>query len=382
MVKERGPADCSLFTTFRRQLGNTNLVNTDRSTRVMASSRISPISKNASVDTIPNYGVNRFVSRFVDPPVVAPEEAMSATSNGQLAFDAAGNLFIADRVNSRVRRVDAVTGAVTTFVGTGGEIDSALSEPRGLAFDAAGNLFISESTGHRVRRVDAVTRAITTFAGTGTSGNGGDGGLATAATIAGPWGLAFDTVGNLFIATPGGNRVRRVDAVMGIISRFAGVGAPINGGDGGLAINAAIHAPYGLAFDDSGNLFITAVAGIRRVNSGGIITTVTGTTGTGQIMNVAYRPGGFLYWSRFYASSPFVYNVFKINLATNLVETVAGTGVNGTLGDGGPATAAQLNDPAGVAFDSAGNLFIGSNASGQVRRVDAISGIITTVPGT
>jgi hypothetical protein len=135
----------------------------------------------------------------------------------------------------------------------------------------------------------------------------------------------------LFIGTIGGNRIRRVDALNNKIST--------------LSLNGA-------------------------------------TTNAGRPYSIVSRPSGFLFWASNSGGVATGYKVFKVNLATNVAEVVAGIGTNGSAGDGGPATAAQLNNPAGLAFDSAGNMFIGSSSSTEVRRVDAITGIITTVPGT
>jgi sugar lactone lactonase YvrE len=261
----------------------------------------------------------------------------------KVAVDALGNLFIADELNQRVRRVDATTRIITTVAGggVGGDggpaTSAALVYPGAVALDSVGNLFIVEGDGgvERVRRVDAKTSVITTVAGNGIQGFTGDGGPATNAELASPRGIAVDAVGNLFIADSGNFRIRRVDATTGTITTVAGNGTPASGGDGGLAIAAGMN-PYDVAIDSLGNLFI-ADAGTARVR--------------------------------------------RVDSTTGLITTVAGNGIQGFSGDGGPSTNAQMNELIGVALDAVGNLFIADLGNGRIRRVNAATGVITTVVG-
>src|SRR5207253_2565847 len=181
-----------------------------------------------------------------------------------VAVDAAGNLFIADAANNRIRRVAASTGIITTFAGTGGTgffgdggpaTSAQLWNPTGVAVDAAGNLFIADAANNRIRRVAAGTGTITTVAGTGDAGFGGDGGPATSAQLWTPTGVAVDAAGNVFIADGANNRVRQVAAGSGIITTVAGSGGS-SVGDGGLATNAQLLTPTGVAVDAARNLFI------------------------------------------------------------------------------------------------------------------------------
>src|SRR5262249_55448296 len=158
------------------------------------------------------------------------------------------------------------TGIITTVVGNGtasfgGDggpaIGAGLNTPRAIALDGAGNLFISDTSNNRVRKVDAGTGIITTVAGNGNGDFGGDGGPAVNASLSFPIGIALDISGNLFIADPGNNRVRRVDVKTGFISTFAGNGRSSFTGDGGPAVNAGLNTPTSLAIDSSGNLFIS-----------------------------------------------------------------------------------------------------------------------------
>jgi sugar lactone lactonase YvrE len=237
-----------------------------------------------------------------------------------VAIDAAGNLFLDDSWNQCIRRIGP-DGIITTvagvgrkegFSGDGGPATQALlAYPHGLVFDAAGNLYFSDSGNQRVRRVDR-SGIITTVAGRGHPADGrGDQGLATDAHFSIPFSVALDPAGNLYVIDFADNRVRRVSAD-GKIATVAGGGNPSRGvGDGGLATEARLEGPTRAIVDPGGNLFITEQYGerIRKVSPAGIIT------------------------------------------------TVAGTGQVGYTGDGGPATAARLNSPAGLCLDRAGNLY-------------------------
>jgi YVTN family beta-propeller protein len=222
------------------------------------------------------------------------------------------------------------------FAGDNGPANTAeLNDPYGVAADAAGNLFIADLYNHRLRRVDATTHTITTLAGVGTSGYSGDGGQASSAELNQPLGVALDGAGNLYIADADNDVVREIDALTGIITTVAGNGFAGFSGDGGPATNAQLFFPFRVTVDGSGNLFITDSSGaIRRVDA-----------------------------------------------ATRLITTVAGNGTAGFSGDDGPATAAQLGEPRGVALDAVGNLYIADYTNTRIREVAAATGIITTVAG-
>jgi NHL repeat-containing protein len=280
-----------------------------------------------------------------------------------IVTDAAGNLFFGDGGNHRVRKVSP-DGTITTYAGTGvrgfsgdgGPATQArLGDGLWLALDGAGNLYLSDGTYQRVRKVSP-DGIITTVAGSGPTDSdlpgafSGDGGPATEARLYYPTGLAVDATGNLFIADAGNHRVRKVSPD-GTISTVAGSGpiGPDKGyaaGDGGPALAATLRGPCCLAVDGAGNLFLTDVdiAG-------------TGAPYTGPKSRVR-----------------------KVS-TDGMITTVAGNGVRGFSGDGGPAVEAGLDDPFGVAVDSAGNLFISDVNNHRVRKVDA-NGIITTVAGT
>ena len=197
-----------------------------------------------------------------------------------LAIDNKGDLFIADVNHQRIRFVDAPSGLIRTvagngtsgFTGDGGQATNAsLSFPVDVAADAAGNLFISDQGNLRVRRVDATGQVITTFAGAGASGFSGDGGAATNASFNNSrYGLALDGANNLLIADQSNQRVRRVEALTGLITTIAGNGTQSFSGDGGQATNATLSSPVGLAVDEAGNIFIADAGNhrIRRVDVG------------------------------------------------------------------------------------------------------------------
>ena len=216
--------------------------------------------------------------------------AISATLNNPegVTVDASGNLFIDDTLNQRIRRVDFATGFITTvagngtygFSGDGGPATNAsLKNPRGGAVDAEGNLFIADRLNHRIRKVDATTGIITTVAGNGTFGFSGDGGPATTASLNLPRAVIVDASGNFFIADARNNRIRKVDATTGFITTVAGNGTSGFSGDGGPATSASLSFPADVAIDALANLFIADAFNhrIRRVDAcTGTITTVAG----------------------------------------------------------------------------------------------------------
>ena len=190
-----------------------------------------------------------------------------------VALDTLGRLYIAteeDSFNDRIRRVDPATGNVTAVAGGGETLGdggpataASLARPRGVVVDAMGNVFIADTGHHSIRRVDASTGVITTVAGTGTSGFSGDGGPATNARLADPSGVAVDASGNIFVSDTGNGRVRRVDGRSGAITTVAGGGTG-GLGDGGPADQATLAGPGGLSLDAASNLFV-ADAGNSRV---------------------------------------------------------------------------------------------------------------------
>ncbi|HEY6343299.1 MAG TPA: protease pro-enzyme activation domain-containing protein [Bryobacteraceae bacterium] len=308
-----------------------------------------------------------------------------------LAVDSSGNLYISDISNSIVRKVAA--GIITTVVGSGsfgysgdgGSATSAeLDGPYGIALDASGNLYIADRFNYRVRMV-STGGVITTVAGNGKCCYGGDGGPATSAELDSPSGVAVDASGDLYIADTFNDRIRKVNAA-GIITTGAGYQTYGFSGDGGAATGARLWYPEGVAVDASGNLYIadSGNARIRSVNSSGVITTwVGGATNDGGlgVFGLLNQPSGVV---RDSAGNTYIADTnnhrVRMVAANGTIATVAGTGVSGFAGDGGAATSAQLNLPNGLALDSAGNLYIADTNNSRVRKVDG-SGNITTVAG-
>lgn len=203
-----------------------------------------------------------------------PATAANLNNPQGITVDAAGNLYIADTNNNKIRKV-STSGIISTVAGNGtasnigdGGLATAagLSSPFAVAFDAAGNMYIPDSGNNRIRVVNASTQIITTFAGNGTVGATGDGGPATQAEFYSPSGLAFDPAGNLYIADTQNNRIRKVSAISGTISTFAGNGKEPYSGDGASAYNAQIFGPFGLTFSPNGNLLL-ADSGNNRIRS-------------------------------------------------------------------------------------------------------------------
>ncbi|MEU1028303.1 RICIN domain-containing protein [Streptomyces mirabilis] len=304
-----------------------------------------------------------------------------------LAMDSTGTLYFSDHNNHRVRKV-TTDGRIRTVAGTGtpgsgddqGPAPSAqLDTPREVAVDRAGNLYIADSENHRIRKV-TVDGQIGTVAGTGTAGFSGDDGLAVAAELNCPYGVAVDNTGNLYIADTDNHRVRQVTPD-GQIRTVAGTGTPGYSGDGGSAATTQLNSPYGVAVDGAGNLYITDAENhrVRRVAADGMISTVAGTgidgfSGDGgpaasaQLdfpLGVAADTSGTLYIAD--------HNNHRVRRVAEdgTISTVAGTGADGFGGDGGPATSAQLNYPFGLAVDCVGALYIADYVNNRIRKVAA-----------
>lgn len=254
-----------------------------------------------------------------------------------LAFDSYGNYYISDCSNHVIRKVTPA-GVISTVVGThvagysgdGGPATAAqINRPIKVIFDAADNMYIGELYGNRVRKVTS-GGIISTVAGGGT---GGDGGPATAASLNGPCCMAFDALGNFYIGEYYSNKIRKVNT-SGIISTYAGTGVAGYSGDGGPATNAKLNGLFDIAIDPEGNLYIADAANnrVRMVSTLGIM------------------------------------------------STFSGNGTAAFSGDGGPASAAKVNNPAGLEIDPAGNIYIADQGNRRVRKVTT-AGIISTIAG-
>ena len=303
-----------------------------------------------------------------------------------VATDAEGNYWVADYGQRKVWKVAgsgsewiAGDGGLRASGDGGSGTNATLYGPRAMLYDAAGNLYIADTANHRVRRLRPDGR-IERVAGSGQAGFSGDGGLALAAQLHEPAGLAFDLAGNLYSADAGNNRERRVRVGDGAIETVAGSEQAGFAGDGGPALAAQLHEPAGLAFDLAGNLYIADAGNnrVRRVGLDGRIQTVIGSdtgmlTGNGLALqtrlirpfDIAFDGDGQLYVSDMGA-----HRVFRWG-ADLLLRVVAGSGLQGSAADGGRAANMALNRPAGIEPDGAGGVYIADAGSGRVLHVDA-----------
>jgi sugar lactone lactonase YvrE len=309
-----------------------------------------------------------------------------------MAVDSEGNLFFVDEGNYRIRKI-TTAGIISTIAGNGisgnsgdgGPATEAQIYPYAIAVDRLGNLFIAEKYNHRIRKVD-VAGVISTVAGIGTSGFSGDGGLATAAKLNYPSGVAIDYAGNIIISDTYNNRIRKIAA--GIISTIAGNGISGFSGDEGPATEAMLNNPEDLTVDSADNIYIADVLNsrIRKVTFN-IMSTVGGNgqsgfsndggsstqAALGYPIDMSIDSAGDLYIVD--------YDNDRIRrISNNIINTVAGNGSSGFSGDGGAATEALLNQAWGIAVDFAGNVYIADTGNCRIRKV-ANDGVITTIAG-
>jgi sugar lactone lactonase YvrE len=347
-----------------------------------------------------------------------------------VAVDSAGDIFMADTNSCLIRKVSASTGLISTVAGTipdltgllhcgysgdGGPATNAkLGFANGLALDSSENILVADTTNCAVRKISASTGVITTAAGTGTCGYSGDGGPATSAQMGEPYGVSVDRSGNLFITDITNCLIRKVSSSNAQISTVAGdssLGCGYSGDDSSAA-SAQLNQPYGIAVDSSGDIFLADYKNsvIRKVSAAsGSISTFAGVAvpdpnHMGQMIGFdGYSGDGFLATDAelgFLNDTPYGANLFtdrfgnvfiadtannavrEISAFTGIITTVAGNGIAGYSGDGGPATSAELFYPRDVAVDSSGNIFIMDSFNCVIRKVTASTGIISTVAGT
>jgi sugar lactone lactonase YvrE len=328
------------------------------------------------------------------PPSGIQATAASLALPAQIAYDSAGNLYIADMNNHIVRKMN-LAGIVTTVAGTGeqgfsgdgGAATSALLDsPAGVAVDAAGNIYIADTHNHRIREVSGGT--ITTIAGTGAAGISGDGGSALSAAFNNPTALAMDLNGNLYIADTDNHRIRKITA--STISTVAGSGEQFFSGDNAAATGAGLDSPNGVAVDVAGNIYIgdTRNQRIRVVNTSGIISTLAGNgsksyagDGGAAIGASLARPRGLSVDAQgniYVADSD--NNSIRLIANTGTITTVAGNGSQGFAGDGGAATNATLDTPRAPAVQAPGVFALSDTNNNLVRAVGS-NGIINTITG-
>ena len=298
--------------------------------------------------------------------------------------------------------MDARTAVITTvalngFANLSGDgalaVNAGLSAPASVVVDASDDFIIADFADNCVREVNAQSGIITIIAGSGVAGYSGDGGSATIAQLNTPSGVYLDQQGNVYIADSSNDVIRRVDAQTNFITTVAGTGTAGYAGDGGLATSAQLNYPTDLAVDAAGDIFIADYQNqcVREVNArSGTITTVAGngiagysgdgggatTAELNYPAGIALGPTGDLFIAD-YANN----RIRRASLQSGTITTVAGNGTGGYSGDGGAATNAELNMPSGVFVDQAGDIFIADSANNLVRRVDAGTGVIATVAG-
>jgi sugar lactone lactonase YvrE len=290
--------------------------------------RVCKIDPAGNMTTIAGDGVSNFSGDG------GPAKAAQFSAPSAVAVDAAGNIYIADQFNQRVRKIDlsgnintVVGGDVAQATGTGEAATSIfLSQPVDLAFNPAGDLLICDRGNSQVFRLNIAAGTLHLVAGNATFGFSGDGGPATAASFNVPFSIAVDAQGNVFIADVDNGRVRRVDAATGIVNTVAGTGDGGFSGDGGLATAATLDFPATVALNSAGDLFIMDGNNVR---------------------------------------------IRRVDNATQTISSVVGNGVKGFYGDGGPALKASFLFPKSMKFDAAGNLVILDTFNNRVRRVSA-----------
>jgi sugar lactone lactonase YvrE len=306
-----------------------------------------------------------------------------------VVVDKEGNLYIADTYNHRVRKVNT-QGIITTVAGDGNEgyggdggpaIAAKFNNPEGLAIDSKGNLYIADRDNHRIRKVD--TRGIvTTVAGNGNEGYSGDEGFAVAAKLNDPTGIAIDNTGNVYIADMDNHRIRKIDSD-GVITTVVGNGNARYSGDGELATVAELNSPHDVTIDKEGNFYITDTRNhrIRKVNVNSIITTIAGNGNEGYsgdegpaIAAKLNDPESIVVDSKgnLYIADMDNHRIRQINNTLGVIRTVAGDGHEG-YSEGDSAITSALNDPEGIGIDGKDNLYIADTQNHRIRKL-AITG--------
>ncbi|UCG21992.1 MAG: hypothetical protein JSU80_05300 [Deltaproteobacteria bacterium] len=319
--------------------------------------------------------------------------------------DSSQNIYVADTDNNVIRKVDTTTGIIGTIAGDGtsgysGDDGPAtlaqLHKPNSIAVDAFGNFYLADTDNNVIRKVDGTTSIITTVAGNGSGNYSGDGDQAVLASLNKPRSVWVDEIGNLLIADTDNHRIRKVSVTTKDITTAAGNGSEGYSGDYGLAINASLKKPHGVCVYESPAptyLYIADPSNyrIRKVDlKEGFLTSAAGTIWSGYngdnilatLARLNYPFGLHLDASgNLYIADTYNHRIRKVNAKTGIITTVAGTGSKGFTGDGGPATSARLRYPFSVYVDSAGNIYIADTYNYRIRKVDGQTQIITTVVG-
>ena len=352
--------------------------------------RIRKLSPNGTITTIAGNGI----AGFSGDGVPALESSLNFPAG--LAFDK-GNLYVADRNNHRIRKID-LKGIISTVAGTGIPeccndnglaVEAHLHFPSDIDVDTEGNLYISDRSNNRIRKVNP-DGIITTIAGLGKPGYGGDFGPADKALLKYPFGISHDNKGNFYIADRGNNRVRKIDQ-RGIITTIAGDGTHSFGGDYGPANQSSLAFPTDVIVDSLGMVYIADRNNnrVRKIDRLGVITTLMGLSqtefnGDNEIAaeTTLHLPFALALngEDRLLVVDRNHFRVREVRLQSNQVETIAGNGTFLFRGDGGPGGGATLDAPSGIALDSKGNVLFADRLHQRIRRVGS-NGIIETVIG-
>jgi hypothetical protein len=357
---------------------------------------VKKLSANPSWGGLPSPGKNVGPGSFWIAPPDTLDETGAPLPAGRKRVIATGVVGGA----TRQVQVQVSAGGISTYAGTGvngytGDggpaISARVKNPEGVTVADNGDLYFTDTDNHVIRKVAAATGIITTVAGNGSPGSIGDGGAATAARLSFPEDLALAANGDIYIGDTGNHKLRRVSAATGIITTVAGTGAPGSSGDGGAATAAKLNSPRGIALAANGDIYIGDRGNhkIRKVTAAtGVIATIAGTgtagyTGDGGAATAARinRPQGIALASNgdLHITDTNNHVVRRIAAATGIITTIAGTGVSGSTGDGGPATAARLNAPEAIAFSPNGDILVADTGNHKIRRI--VGGTITTVAG-
>jgi sugar lactone lactonase YvrE len=352
--------------------------------------RIRKLSPNGTITTIAGNGIAGFSGDG------GPALESSLNFPAGLVFDKE-NLYVADRNNHRIRKIDS-KGIISTVAGTGIPeccndnglaVEAHLYFPSDIDVDTEGNLYISDRSNNRIRKVNS-DGIITTMAGLGKPGYGGDFGPADKALLKYPFGISLDNKGNFYIADRGNNRVRKIDQ-RGIITTIAGDGTHSFGGDYGPANQSSLAFPTDVTVDSLGTVYIADRNNnrVRKIDRLGVITTLMGLSqtefnGDNEISaeTTLHLPFALALngEDRLLVVDRNHFRVREVRLQSNQVETVAGNGTFLFRGDGGPGGGATLEAPSGIAVDSKGNVLFADRLHQRIRRVGG-NGIIETVIG-
>ena len=352
---------------------------------------ILPLAINAqTINTVAGNGTAGYSGNY------GPATAAELSNPSGAAYDHSGNLYISDCDNHTIRKV-STSGVITTIAGTGvagynGDgipaTTAQLNRPIKIYIDASDNIYFGDLNNHRIRKINTAG-IISTVAGNGISGYSGDGVPAIATSLSYPSGVAFDTSGNMYVADYYNFRVRKVNTA-GIISTYAGTGVAGYGGDNGPATAAQLNLTFGLVFDHAQNLYLADALNnrIRIISPSGVIKTFAGTGTLGyngdgipataaDLQNsagVTIDPAGNIY-----IADQFNQRVRKVT-AAGMISTVAGSGVAGFFGDGGLATMAKINNCNEITVSPAGNLVICDVTNNRIRVVTLDCEVVIATP--